>query len=111
MEMGKYWILLMLMLTTGGKRAIKRPTTLAHFSFLVPEREILVKIKASVETVQYSILVNFDDQKWSVMSEEMNMIFKHFEELPFSNKMQNFESQQCLYWGRVFKTKRKLNRT
>ncbi len=54
----------MLMLTTGGKRAIKRPTTLAHFSFLVPEREILVKIKASVETGQYSILVNFDDQKW-----------------------------------------------
>ena len=56
MEMGKYWILLMLMLATVGKRAIKRPTTLAHFSFLVPEREILVKIKASVETVQYSIL-------------------------------------------------------
>jgi hypothetical protein len=53
MEMGKYWILLMLMLATGGKRAIKRPTTLAHFSFLVPEREILVKIKASVETVNF----------------------------------------------------------
>jgi hypothetical protein len=83
MERGKYWILLILMLTTGGKRAIKRPTTLAHFSFLAPEREILVKIKASVETVQYSILVNFDDQNWSVMSEEMNMVFKHFEELPF----------------------------
>jgi hypothetical protein len=32
MEMGKYWILLMLMLTTGGKRVVKRPTTLAHFS-------------------------------------------------------------------------------
>jgi len=62
MEMGKYWILLVIMLTAGGKRVIKRPTTLAHFSFLVPEREILVKIKASVETVQYSILVNFDDQ-------------------------------------------------
>jgi hypothetical protein len=68
MDMGKYWILLMLMLTVGGKRVIKRPTTLAHFSFLVPEREMLIKIKASVETVQYSILVNFDDQKWSVMS-------------------------------------------
>jgi hypothetical protein len=76
MKMGKYWILLMLMLTIGGKRVIKRPTTLAHFSFLV-------KIKASVETVQYSILVNFDDQRWSVMSEEMNIMFKHFEKLPF----------------------------
>jgi hypothetical protein len=104
--MGKYWILLMLMLTTGGKRAIKRPTTLAHFSFLVPEKEILVKIKASVETVQYSILVNFDDQNWSVMSEEMNMVFKHFEELPFFQQDTEFRITTMSLLGPGFQNQR-----
>jgi hypothetical protein len=84
MDMRKYEVWFLIITTSiWGQRVAKRPKAPAHFSFLVPEREILVKIKTSIETVQYSILINFDEQNWSVMAEEMNSIFKHFEELPF----------------------------
>ena len=78
---------------TSGKRVLTRPNALTEFSFLVPERELLVKIKTSIETVQYTIAVDMDEQHWDVLAEEMNSKFKHFEELPFFAQDADFKNQ------------------
>ncbi len=65
MSRGKYLLLCFLFfLALYGKRVVKRPNAPADFAFLVPERDLLVKIKTSVETVQYSIEINMDEQRW-----------------------------------------------
>ena len=76
-----------------GKRVLTRPNALTEFSFLVPERELLVKIKTSIETVQYTIAVDMDEQHWDVLAEEMNSKFKHFEELSFFAQDADFKNQ------------------
>ena len=72
---------------------MKRPNAPPDFTFLVPEKELLVKIKTSVETVQYSIEVDMDEQHWDVQLEEMNKIFQNFEQLPFFSRDAEFKSQ------------------
>jgi hypothetical protein len=79
MARGKYLLLFYLsFLDLCRKRVIKRPNAPADLSFLVPERNLLVKTKTSVKTMQYSIEIKMDEQRWDVLAEEMNTIFKFF---------------------------------
>ena len=107
MSGGKYLQLCFLFfLALYGKRVVKRPNAPADFTFLVPERDLLVKIKTSVETVQYSIEINMDEQRWDVIAEEMNLVFENFENLPFFVNNEEFKSTTLSLMGPGFQNQR-----